>query len=372
MTQRLPRYEQMRMMLRERIASGQISVGDRLPSVRQLREDYGVSFPTAQRAVRGLAEEGLVQTQPGSRGTFVISSEPFQEAPATTVACLLRSHRRPRNERDNFGIDFIQGIRDGISAHGYRFVYHCLDEVDYHRRMMDLVRHEWVCGVLLDQRVPLATIEALMKSGLPAVLVNRIELVQGLGCVAPDYERVGREGVRKLLAKGYRRIGFVAEYPREETEEALADGSHYPSRAVARGLRSAAAANGIAPNDLFLVVEPSTKERLPETPEAYGLPRRKPADWRPLGIVADSDTHALALLQALSMTDLVLGQDVGVVGCFDLPARRRIGPSLATWRIDPNALGEAAAAHLFASIEDPRRTASVVLLPPEFVKGESF
>jgi len=239
---RRPRYEQLKDALREGILSGRYAVGARLPPVRRLREEYGVSFPTAHRAMRELAAEGLVEAGPGSKGTTVVRNEPPVRKRAITIACLLRPHR-PRNEEDNFAVDMIQGIRDGVSAHGYRFVYHCLDEVDYDRRMRDLAQEEWVCGVLLDQRVPLGTIEALAASGLPAVLINRREAIAGLSSVAPDYERMGREGVRMLARKGYRRVAFAALYDDMATDGAPC-GEQYPLRALARGFSAAAGAHG--------------------------------------------------------------------------------------------------------------------------------
>ena len=63
-----PVYAQLADILRERIASGDIT--GRLPSERELQQTYGTAPMTSRRAIRMLAEEGLVQTVPG-RGTFV-------------------------------------------------------------------------------------------------------------------------------------------------------------------------------------------------------------------------------------------------------------------------------------------------------------
>ena len=57
-------------LLEERVLSGQLSAGDRLPSERQLALDYGVSRPVLREALGILRERRLIQVLPG-RGTFI-------------------------------------------------------------------------------------------------------------------------------------------------------------------------------------------------------------------------------------------------------------------------------------------------------------
>ena len=63
-----PLYRQVAGILRERIASGDIS--SRLPSLKTITQEYGVSHVTAEKAVALLREEGLVVVVIG-RGAFV-------------------------------------------------------------------------------------------------------------------------------------------------------------------------------------------------------------------------------------------------------------------------------------------------------------
>ncbi|MGH3400619.1 MAG: GntR family transcriptional regulator [Streptosporangiaceae bacterium] len=65
-------YQQVAARIRERIQSGDL--GPRLPSYMDLAHEMGVAPMTVQRAIRVLADEGLVITRPG-RGTFVAGSE---------------------------------------------------------------------------------------------------------------------------------------------------------------------------------------------------------------------------------------------------------------------------------------------------------
>lgn len=69
---RLP-WQRVAADLKERIRAGEWLPGEALPSVRALADHYGVSPPTVSRAVRSLADEGLLTVTPGW-GTFVPES----------------------------------------------------------------------------------------------------------------------------------------------------------------------------------------------------------------------------------------------------------------------------------------------------------
>src|SRR5690349_15889321 len=53
-------YEQLAQLLRERITSGDLHEGDRLPSETALAEQAGVSRSTVREALRILEQDGLV------------------------------------------------------------------------------------------------------------------------------------------------------------------------------------------------------------------------------------------------------------------------------------------------------------------------
>lgn len=65
-------YHQILLSLTGRIESGEIGVGDRLPSEADLVADFEVSRTTARRALDELRRQGLVRREPG-RGTFLAS-----------------------------------------------------------------------------------------------------------------------------------------------------------------------------------------------------------------------------------------------------------------------------------------------------------
>ena len=66
----LPRYYQLREIIREMVRSGTWSPGEPIPSERELSERYGISRMTVRQSVSELVKEGLLYREQG-RGTFV-------------------------------------------------------------------------------------------------------------------------------------------------------------------------------------------------------------------------------------------------------------------------------------------------------------
>lgn len=66
----LPKYLQVANHYRDQIASGALAPGDEIPSERQLTVEWGISRPTATRALAALRNQGLVESRRGS-GTYV-------------------------------------------------------------------------------------------------------------------------------------------------------------------------------------------------------------------------------------------------------------------------------------------------------------
>lgn len=63
---RTPPHEQVAAAIRADITSGRLATGAELPSVRRLAAEWGISPPTALRAVATLRDEGWVTTRPGA------------------------------------------------------------------------------------------------------------------------------------------------------------------------------------------------------------------------------------------------------------------------------------------------------------------
>ncbi|MFC5140312.1 GntR family transcriptional regulator [Actinomycetospora rhizophila] len=61
-----PLYEQVAEHIRARVASGELRPGDKVPSQRELKEEFGIQTATANQAVALLKSWGVVETRVGS------------------------------------------------------------------------------------------------------------------------------------------------------------------------------------------------------------------------------------------------------------------------------------------------------------------
>lgn len=69
------RYRELYEIVRDRIQSGEFALGERIPSIAQLQEQYGISSPNTVRAAHDLlVRDGFIRTEQG-RGAFVLSTE---------------------------------------------------------------------------------------------------------------------------------------------------------------------------------------------------------------------------------------------------------------------------------------------------------
>ena len=59
-----PPYKRIAADLRQRIASGELRPGDRVPSTRELAREWHVAMATAAHALKTLAHEGVVRGVP--------------------------------------------------------------------------------------------------------------------------------------------------------------------------------------------------------------------------------------------------------------------------------------------------------------------
>jgi len=71
-------YRQIIAAMRQKIQSGTLKPGDRLPSIRHLTTEWNCTPGTVQRAYRELAEQGLIISRPG-QGTHVVLNLPHSD-----------------------------------------------------------------------------------------------------------------------------------------------------------------------------------------------------------------------------------------------------------------------------------------------------
>ncbi|MGA4996390.1 GntR family transcriptional regulator [Nonomuraea bangladeshensis] len=76
-----PRWRQVHAIIAERIRTGEYKAGERIPSLIDLIEEFGIANATGQKVMRALRADGLIRTEPGM-GSFVTTPEERKEIEA--------------------------------------------------------------------------------------------------------------------------------------------------------------------------------------------------------------------------------------------------------------------------------------------------
>jgi GntR family transcriptional repressor for pyruvate dehydrogenase complex len=98
--------------IERRILDGQLQLGDKLPSERELAEKFNVSRTAVREAVRALGEKGLVQSYAG-RGTFVTNGASRAMRDSIGLLARIRHESAGQVVEDN-GIESVVELREAL------------------------------------------------------------------------------------------------------------------------------------------------------------------------------------------------------------------------------------------------------------------
>jgi len=195
------------------IRCGEIAPGQRLASERQLAKRFGVGLHTVNRAMAGLAAQGLVERTRG-RGTYV-----RQDVARGVVPVVFSSRLMTLSDSSPFYAELVDRFRQELTGAGFRHQF-LLASGGSPREYVESLHPDsgyWhtVAGVLTG--VPLHTFEdELAQRGIPVVTVGSSN--HGKHRVWPDYPELGRRAAEHLVRRGYRRIGLITPCPWEDQE----------------------------------------------------------------------------------------------------------------------------------------------------------
>ncbi|MFC6016203.1 LacI family DNA-binding transcriptional regulator [Plantactinospora solaniradicis] len=229
------------------------------------------------------------------------------------------------------------GVASVIEQSPYEIIlYTSTNEKDYTALVERITTSGLSAGLLVvthDQ--PLDPLEKLHRSGLPVVLVNTLGTPSSLPSVQTDNYEGTRIALRHLVELGHTRIACVQGLM-----------AYVCCQDRYRGYLDALDEAGISP-DPGLTVDggfhpPTVRERVSEL-----LARPD----RPTAIVAQNDSTAYAVMQAVIDCGLRVPQDISVVGFDDIASSADTHPPLTTVRQPFPEMGVAAARMLLRTID---------------------
>ncbi len=338
-----PKYRQVFETLSGDILSGKYRAGQKFPSEAALVQQFRTSRITVGRAMRELAQRGLVERIAGS-GTYIRDMHPAEDG---MVFGLLIP--------DLGSTEVFEPICRGIAAaprasrHALLWGHAAAGQASPEEQALEL------CGQYIRKRVAgvffaplengerpretnLAIVSQLEAARIPIVLLDR--------CVAPypgrtphdlvgiDNRRAGYMAAGHLLDLGVRHVALVAH-----------TGSAPTVQARIAGFREALLANGIGLErgpvwQVEAIAEETVRPMLGHKPEGRGF-------------VCANDRTAGQLMQVLLGMGYRIPADIRIVGIDDVEYASLLPVPLTTVHQPCREIGEAAMAAMLDRIERP-------------------
>jgi len=346
-------YLQFKESLKKMVLEKNLHPGDKIPSERDLAEQYGVCRITMNKAVSELVTEGLLYREKG-KGTFVAS------------------HKRKKlaEDRKRIGVSFldiynithpyfsklVNSINASCNKNGYSlqvFSTHA-SEIDK-SPFISAIKSGHLSGVLLASRMGLKNILLLKEMNVPFVWVNHDIPEEDINCVLVDYFSATFNAIKHLIGLGHKRIGLIRGS--KDNRDTILSLSGYKFILEEQGIDF----------DINLVRGTAFTEEMGYMAMNELLNLSQP----PTAVYAIDDSLAAGAMKAIAEKGLRIPDDTAIVGCGNLLSAYSTEPSLTTLDIHLEKLGELALEMLLKMIEKKKVEETRVMLKPTLIIRQS-
>lgn len=352
-----PRYAQLAQQLREMICSGELKVGDRLPSYNEMYRLFGAAPATVQRVCDILEKEQLIERRSGS-GVYV--APPPQKPRTGNIGFIGGANYNSPN------LPFYQllmgGVQQAVRTQQTHLLYLGTD------RDWDVEACDKVDGVVLCNIEDAGAIVRQLPPHLPCVSI--LTIIEGVVSVGIDDYRGAQLAVRYLLEQGHQRIACLMEKSPSE------------SRRRFNGYRDALLEAGIEPELSWMRLADATEieELRKVSPQPYReWAARQMSQWLQEGweeagctaLLVQNEVAAIGAMQVLQKEGIEVPGQVSVVGFDGTQLCDLASPSLCAVELPLMEIGVKAVELLSQQIEGEAATGQAVMLPLGIRPGES-
>ncbi|MEM9203883.1 MAG: LacI family DNA-binding transcriptional regulator [Actinomycetota bacterium] len=250
---------------------------------------------------------------------------------------------------DPFFPELAEGVQRAASDHDLTlFMASTADDGAEQGRMLETLASYVIEGAIVfpvddtDEQL-----EALARSGLHLVTIDRAHGVPGAPNIKSDIEAGARRATQHLLDRGCEHIAFL-------------DGSQTLTGRRRAGYDAVTGGDGV------------TTARVDNTAEGGMRAMSRILDMAPSidGVFAYNDMMAIGALRVLAERGLRVPDDVAVVGFDDISVSSMLYPALTTVRLDQARIGREAVDQIVA-LTNGEPVAPETLIPVELVVRES-
>lgn len=353
MTQK--KCERLSEILRDKITSGVIGFGEKMPSENTLAEQYNMSRQVVRQAIEILRSEGLVESLQGS-GTYVKNDVRGKGSPSSVSVIL------PYDDDYIFG-SFINGIHATLSRYGYIVELHITHNDPYEEeRVLTSVLNNMPAGIIIDParslcpRLHTDLYSAIKNRNIPCISINCRIPNMDFPVIAMNDVTSGRIATKYLISKGHQEIGFICNV------------DSAPGQLRLKGYLCEMDSAGFTTNAIHTVNYCSDDEQdfFSGAFDDFILQRLSGCT----AVVCFNDRIAVKMIHLFERHNIRVPGDVSIVGHDNALMSEYITPKLTTVMHLKTNLGMIAAENLVHLIKDSHFAADRII-EPELIERES-
>lgn len=332
---------------------GTMPAGHRLPTVREVMEEFRVSQVTVERALSLLSKEGLI-VRSSRKGTYVSESRSSTKARATyRIALAMPDYPSPVFDA------FLPALKTQLEQIGELSK---IIRFDWRNRVVRSVPKNQIDGLVLfpaTGKYEPSDLQRIKDFGIPVVVMSRMFADIAVDCVATDDDFGGSLAAEHLLSLGHRKLAVLISEPRVPDVDAKIEG--FCKRAHLAGL-----------DDIELIdchTQPGDSaswkayETLKSRIEAGGLTFT--------GVFVVSDSSALGAIKACHILGIDVPGQLSIIGADGIAEGAMYHPALTTVFGDRMLEVQAAADILALRLAGNRGQAIQRLIRPTLVVRDS-
>ncbi len=336
-------YQRIATDIKSDIESQALKFGDKVPSVNDLRERYGVSHMTVLKAYKELSDLRLIAPKSG-QGYYVGGSISSPQSSRCSVIANFVRPLREFNEHDNYFNLINLGIQQACGNNRVNLLnFHCtavLNQWPISSTSMQNIKNEMIAcidqvdGYLIDERIPDSIVEEVMKfTGKPMMILNRRTALP-LDSVSPP----NRENLIHLMSLVKRLSYDYVIFMRSGTYGKVSDNYHEIFELFKAYVEQDADLYNqyTVLDDCSLLPFEQTGQKL------SAVVKEQRAAGRKILILTDTGSTCRALFERPWENDTAFGNGLGLCAGFDIGFSPRIYPLLATLRTKAEEIGQLA------------------------------
>ncbi|WP_295250713.1 LacI family DNA-binding transcriptional regulator [uncultured Catenibacterium sp.] len=255
----------------------------------------------------------------------------------------------------------LRSIVERAKVLGYMSILNYFEDNQF--EFPDCIVDRKVAGILVVGKISDQNLNQLKNTGIPVVLVDYTSLGDTCDCVLTHNKQGGYLITQYVLDRGYKRVGFFGdlEYSLSFSDRFMGYKQALVNRNIAVDIESYINQYSILhetekyvlENDVNSIVSLLEKSELPEV------------------FICANDSNAFILLNALTLMNIKVPDQIGITGFDDTPLCDKTIPKLTTIQVQKELMGEIAVNKLIDCIHRENDVQMTQLLSTKIIERDS-